>query len=128
MAVITDFESYPAWVKGMSEASVVARDGDGRPAQVRFSLDVPPIKDRYTLAYAYVSDLELTWTLTEATLLKSLDGVYRLAANADGSTTVTYELTLDLSLPIIGLLKRKGERILIDTALKGLKARVQALS
>ena len=46
----------------------------------------------------------------------------------DGSTEVTYRLALDLSMPMIGMIKRKGEKILIDTALKGLKQRVAALA
>ena len=44
----------------------------------------------------------------------------------DGSTKVTYRLALDVNIPLIGMLKRKGEKILIDTALKGLKKRVES--
>ena len=46
----------------------------------------------------------------------------------DGSTDVTYRLALDVSIPLIGMLKRKGEKILIDAALKGLKKRVESLA
>lgn len=128
MAVIADFPHYPAWIKGMRAAEVTAIGPDGRADRVRFVLDVPPIKDSYTLRYTWVSDTELSWTLVEATLLRSLDGVYRLRELGDGGTEVTYDLKLDLTVPIIGLLKRKGERILIDTALKGLKNRVESLA
>ena len=41
-------------------------------------------------------------------------------------TDVTYELSVDLVIPMIGLLKRKAERRLTDTALKDLKKRVEA--
>jgi hypothetical protein len=58
-------------------------------------------------------------------LLRSLDGVYRLVPKGSG-TGVTYELTLDMAIPMIGLLKRKAERRLIDSALKDLKKRVEA--
>ena len=47
-----------------------------------------------------------------------------------GRARKTYEpsgLALDVSIPLIGMLKRKGEKILIDTALKGLKRRVESL-
>jgi hypothetical protein len=43
------------------------------------------------------------------------------------SDEVTYRLALEVSIPLIGMLKRKGEKILIDTALKGLKKRVESL-
>ena len=35
--------------------------------------------------------------------------------------------SLDVAIPLIGMLKRKGEKILIDAALKGLKKRVESL-
>ena len=45
------------------------------------------------------------------------------------STDAAHSLAdaLDVSIPLIGMLKRKGEKILIDTALKGLKKRVESL-
>ena len=41
-------------------------------------------------------------------------------------TEVVYELAVDLMIPMIGLLKRKAERRLTDTALKDLKKRAEA--
>jgi hypothetical protein len=65
------------------------------------------------------------WSLVSSSLLKALDGAYLLAPNGSG-TDVTYELSVDLMIPMIGLLKRKAERRLTDTALKDLKKRVEA--
>ncbi len=127
MAVIADFESYPAWAKGVQEAEVRQDGPDGRAEQVHFALDVSPIKDEYTLAYDWDGDREVTWTLVEGNILRTLDGAYTLVDRGDGSTEVTYRLALDVSIPLIGMLKRKGEKILIDAALKGLKKRVESL-
>ncbi|GAA1912314.1 SRPBCC family protein [Nocardioides lentus] len=129
MDVIADFEAYPQWAKGMKRVEVVRPGaGTGRQAraeQVYFELDVAPIKDQYTLAYDWDGDREVTWTLVEGSMLKALDGAYTLR-EVDGGTEVTYRLALDVSIPLIGMLKRKGEKILIDTALKGLKKRVES--
>ena len=73
-------------------------------------------------------DREVTWTLVEGNMLRMLDGAYTLVDRGDGTTEVTYRLALDVSIPLIGMLKRKGEKILIDTALKGLKKRVESLA
>jgi len=127
MAVIADFEAYPTWAKGMKQVEVTAPGTGGRAEQVYFALDVSPIKDEYTLAYDWDGDREVTWTLVEGNMLKALDGAYTLVDRGDGSTEVTYRLALDVSIPLIGMLKRKGEKILIDTALKGLKKRVETL-
>jgi ribosome-associated toxin RatA of RatAB toxin-antitoxin module len=130
MAVIADFPAYPAWAKGVRTADVVATYDSGaaagRAEQVFFVLDVSPIKDEYTLAYAWDDDREVTWTLVEGKMLRALDGAYVLRDLGSGSTEVTYRLALDVSIPLIGMLKRKGEKILIDTALKGLKKRVES--
>ena len=129
MAVIADFESYPRWAKGVTVADVVSSYGaaqGGRAEQVFFALDVSPIKDEYTLAYEWDGDREVTWTLVEGKMLRSLDGAYVLRDLGNGSTEVTYRLALDVAIPMIGLMKRKGEKILIDTALKGLKKRVES--
>ncbi len=126
MAVIADFAEYPAWAKGVQTADVVSTYDDGRAEQVFFSLDVSPIKDEYTLAYIWDGDRSVTWTLVEGKMLRALDGAYVLKDLGSGSTEVTYRLALDVSIPLIGMLKRKGEKILIDTALKGLKKRVES--
>ncbi len=127
MAVIADFPAYPAWAKGVKSAQVLSTGIDGRAEQVHFDLDVSPIKDSYTLSYDWEGDREVTWTLVEGQMLKALDGAYSMKDLGNGSTEVTYRLALDVSIPLIGMLKRKGEKILIDTALKGLKKRVESL-
>jgi len=46
-------------------------------------------------------------------------------APAGDATTVTYTLSVELNIPMIGMLRRKAEKIIIDTALKELKRRVE---
>ena len=125
MEVIGDFEAYPTWAKGVKVADVRS-ESDGWADEVFFVLDVAPIKDEYTLAYEWDGDREVTWTLVEGKMLRALDGAYELRESGNG-TEVTYRLALDVSIPLIGMLKRKGEKILIDAALKGLKKRVESL-
>jgi len=127
MEVIGDFPAYPQWATGVKKADVVAEGPEGWAEKVYFVLDVSPIKDEYTLAYEWDGYDAVTWTLVEGKMLRSLDGAYLLKDLGNGSTEVTYRLSLDVSIPLIGMLKRKGEKILIDTALKGLKKRVESL-
>ena len=127
MEVIGDFPASPQWATGVKKADVVAEGPEGWAEKVFFVLDVSPIKDEYTLAYEWDGYDAVTWTLVEGKMLRSLDGAYLLKDLGNGSTEVTYRLSLDVSIPLIGMLKRKGEKILIDTALKGLKKRVESL-
>ncbi|MGH3497553.1 MAG: SRPBCC family protein [Nocardioidaceae bacterium] len=126
MAVIADFEAYPTWATGVKETEVLEQGSTGRADRVRFVLDATPIRDEYVLAYTWSGDRQVTWTLVEGKMLKGMDGAYVLAPRGDGSTTVTYRLAVSVAIPLIGMLKRKAEKVIIDTALKGLKKRVEA--
>jgi len=126
MAVIADFPAYPEWAQGMKQAEVVEEGADGRAQQVHFELEAAPIKDSYTLAYEWQGDSAVKWNLVEGRMLKAMEGAYELRPSGDG-TEVTYRLAVEVSIPMIGMLRRKAEKVIIDTALKGLKKRVEAL-
>ncbi|MFC4591099.1 SRPBCC family protein [Sphaerisporangium corydalis] len=124
-AVIADFASYPEWAGQVRSAEVLTVGDDGRPATVRFVLDAGVIRDEYTLAYRWTGDEAVDWAIAEpGRMLSALDGSYRLAG-ANGRTDVTYELAVELKVPMIGMIKRKAEKVIVDTALKGLKKRVE---
>jgi ribosome-associated toxin RatA of RatAB toxin-antitoxin module len=126
--VIADFEAYPEWAGDVKQARVLSEEGDGWADQVEFTLDAGAIKDTYVLDYDWdvVEDGTgvVSWGLISATVLKTMNGSYTLAAEGD-RTRVTYRLTVDVKIPMIGLLKRKAEKVIVDTALKGLKKRVE---
>ena len=125
MDVIADIGSYPDWVAEYKETEVLEADEAGYPKVARFVLDAAVLRDSMVLAYEWPADHNsVTWSLVSSTLLKSLDGAYHLVPKGSG-TDVTYELAVDLVIPMIGLLKRKAERRLTDTALKDLKKRVE---
>jgi ribosome-associated toxin RatA of RatAB toxin-antitoxin module len=126
MGVIADFPAYPEWADFVKTAEVVQADGEGRPLEVRFVLDAGVIKDDYVLAYDWHSDRRVSWHLVSGKVQRTQDGSYELADSPGGGTDVTYELAVDLNIPMIGMFKRKAEKVITDTALKGLKKRVES--
>ena len=126
MQVIADLEAYPDWTGSVRSVDVLARDGQGRPERAKFVLDAGVVKDTYTLAYTWAGDQRVSWSLVEAQMLTAMEGSYRLVEQAPSATAVEYVLTLDLKIPMIGLLRRKAEKVITDTALKELKRRVEA--
>jgi hypothetical protein len=103
----------------------VVEDGDdGRARRVHFVLDAGAVKDDYVLEYTWDGDRKVSWTLVEGQMQKRNDGSYTLAEK-DGATEVTYSITIDLSIPMLGMIKRKAEKVILDTALKELKKRVE---
>lgn len=128
MAVIADFPAYPEWSRELTSVEVLSDSGDGRAKQVRFGLDAGMLKDEYTLEYSWAADgNSVDWHLVSGQMQKSQEGRYALR-EIDGGTEVTYTLTVDLSIPMIGMFKRKAEKVIMDTALKGLKRRVEGES
>jgi hypothetical protein len=127
MAVIADFAAYPQWASAVRSAEVLSRDADGRPSRVRFSLDAGMIKDSYVLGYDWDGDSGVRWDLAEpGSVISAMSGSYALVKQP-ASTEVTYELSVDIRMPLPGMLKRRAEKVIIDTALKGLKSRVESL-
>lgn len=126
MSVIADFARYPDWTGEVKEAEVLATDDQGRAEQVRLLLDAGAIKDDHTLGYTWHSAEEVSWTLVKSQMLRALDGSYTLAARDGGRTEVTYQLTVDVKIPMLGMIKRKAEKVIIDRALAGLKKRVES--
>ena len=129
-AVISDFPRYPEWADAMKLVEVIEEYEDGYAAQVRFVIDAGPLADDYTLDYAYAEDLSrIEWHLVRPSKMqRTLNGSYDLADNGDGSTTVTYMLEVELTIGMLGMIRRKAEKMIMDTALKELKRRVESLA
>ncbi|MGL4743731.1 MAG: SRPBCC family protein [Dermatophilaceae bacterium] len=126
--VIADFERYPEWAEQVRQCTVLSEDGDGWADQVEFTLDAGAIKDTYVLQYDWdIADNGsgvVSWHLVRAGLFKGLVGSYTVSGDPE-RTTVTYGLEVDLTMPMIGMLKRKAEKLIISTALAELKKRVE---
>ncbi len=126
MAVIADFAAYPEWATGVRSAEVLSTVGE-RAATVRFTLDVGVIKDSYVLGYDWDGDARVRWNLAEpGSVISEMSGGYELADRGDG-TEVTYELAVAIKVPMPGIVKRRAEKMIIDTALKGLKSRAETI-
>ena len=125
MAVIADFPSYPKWVAAAKQVEVLETGADGRAHRVHFVLDAGAVKDDYVLDYTWDGDRRVAWTLVKGQMQKRQDGSYQLTESA-GRTTVTYAITIDTKIPLLGMMKRKAEKVILDTALKELKKRVEA--
>jgi uncharacterized membrane protein len=128
-AVICDFTRYPEWVTATKRVEVLEEYEDGYASQVRFVLDAGVVADEYTLVYEYAEDISrIEWHLLEPSKMqKAQDGSYDIVDNGDGTSTVTYTLSVDLAIGMLGMFKRKAEKVIMDTALNELKRRVESL-
>jgi uncharacterized membrane protein len=127
--VALDFESYPEWARDVREAKVLETDNEGRGTRVEFRAAALGKSIRYVLEYDF-SGLpdSFSWKFVEGDMLRRLDGTYRFEAEDPSSTRVHYELTVELAVPLPGLVKRRAAGLIMGSALKELKKQVEAVS
>lgn len=124
--IVLDFERYPEWARDVKEATVRARDDQGRASRVEYRASALGRSTHYTLEYDYSGlPARLSWHLVEGDIMRALDGAYSMVT-VDGGTQVFYEIDIELVVPLPGFVKRRAEaRILID-AVKELKTRAES--
>ena len=119
--VAADFEEYPSWASDVKVVTVVARDADGRGSRVEYCASALGRSIRYVLDYDWSdAPASFSWTLVEGDMVRAIDGRYGFTAHADG-TLVTYDLTIDLAVPLPGLIKRRAAGMISNAALQDLK-------
>ncbi|MFI5034787.1 MAG: SRPBCC family protein [Acidimicrobiales bacterium] len=123
--VVTDFEDYPSWVSDVKRVEVLERDADGRPLEVEFRAAAFGRSTTYALCYDYSRAPELlSWTQTHGDITSSLHGQYRFERAGTG-TRVTYDLEVDLLVPIPTFVKARAAQRIQALALGELKAQVE---
>lgn len=125
MAVVLDVEAYPQWQPEIKRAEVLERDAQQRPTRARMTVDAKVLTVTYTLGYDHHPD-RVAWRLVEGDQLDELTGSYALREHGDRTTTVVYELTVALKVPVPRLLRRQAAGRIAEGALQGLRARVEA--
>ena len=105
---------------------VVERVADGRSARADFRAAALGRSVRYVLDYD-LSDAphSFSWQLVEGDMLRALEGRYTFD-DVDGGTDVTYDLTVDLAIPMPGLVKRRAAGRIVGAALQDLKHAAEA--
>jgi len=126
--VICDFARYPEWADAIKTADVVEQYEDGYASQVRFIIDAGVVQDEYTLQYEYAEDISrIEWQLVAPSKMqRSQQGSYDIEETGEGGSRVTYTLEVELSIGMLGMFKRKAEKMIMDTALRELKKRVES--
>lgn len=124
--VATAFEDYPSWTSDVKQVTVLDRDGLGRGTRVEFHVAGLGRRVRYVLEYDFAeAPYAFSWSMVEGDLLRALDGRYAFAPH-DGGTQVDYTLSVDLAVPMPGLVKRRASGMIMGNALRDLKRALEA--
>jgi hypothetical protein len=124
-AAAIDFDRYPEWATDVKQVEVLDRDDEGRGTKVRYEISALGKALGYILDYDYAdAPTGFSWKLDKADYLTRLDGAYRFEADGAG-TRVGYVLTVDITFPLPGFMKRAAAGLIVDNAMRQFKAHVE---
>jgi ribosome-associated toxin RatA of RatAB toxin-antitoxin module len=124
-SVVTDFEHYADWVSDLKRIEVVSRDEEGRALEVEFRAAAFGRSTTYTLHYDYTrAPAELSWRQVQGDLTETLNGRYKFEPD-DDDTKVTYDLEVELLVPIPTFIKSRAAYRIQTQALRELKAQAE---
>jgi uncharacterized membrane protein len=124
--VATAFEHYLDWVSELKRIGVLARDAAGRPLEVEFRAAAFGRSTTYTLVYDYSRAPEiLSWHQIKGDVTAELNGQYRFEPASEG-TLLTYDLEVELSVPIPAFVRSRAAHRIQSQALRELKAQAEA--
>lgn len=124
--IATDFERYPEWARDVKEAIVRARDDNGQVTQVEFRTSALGRSTHYVLAYDYTgAPQRLAWTIVRGDIMRAIDGAFNFRPTDTGGTELTYDLAIELVVPLPGFVKRRAEQRILNTV-RELKVRAES--
>ena len=124
-AVASAFEKYPSWARDVKEATVLDRDTEGRPSSVEYRASALGRSTHFILQYDYSqAPRRLSWHMIDGYIMRSIRGAYTFDQVAEG-TRVSYDLAIELVIPLPGFVKRRAEMRILST-LKELKAQIES--
>jgi uncharacterized membrane protein len=128
-AIAADIERAPDWQAALVSASVVERDGSGRPALVDTDFDAKVRRIGSRMRFSYAPESEVTWR-QERGDVKAMHGSWRFEDLGGERTRATYSLEVDpgriLGLLLRGPTEAKVRDFLLGDAADGLKRQAEA--
>ena len=125
-AALIDVAAYPEWSGAFKKVDVLESDAEGRASKAKLTVDAGALKDVVTLSFDWsAAPGKVTFTLDDANLLTKMEGAYVLKSLDADTTSVTYELSVGISMPIPAMMITKQEKSTIDSALKQLKEHLE---
>ncbi|MBN2495224.1 MAG: SRPBCC family protein [Deltaproteobacteria bacterium] len=124
--VLTDFDSYPAFLAGLGMTGVWIRERGDRIRVVEHAVKKMGTTVKYTLRYELSPPERLTWILVKGQMMSKNEGSWRLEPAGESGTRATYsaEIRFGLLVPK-SLIKIMLEREL-DELMQAFKQRAES--
>ncbi len=121
-----DLAKYPEWSTSIKSVDVLASDDQGRLTSGKFVIEAGVLKDKVTLDYDWSeAPSKLSFSFNDADMLTGMEGSYSIKKIDEDTTQVTYEMGVELPMPIPAMMRKKNEQATIDQALQQLKSHLE---
>ena len=121
-----DLAKYPEWSTSIKSVEVLASDDQGRLTSGKFVIEAGVLKDKVTLDYDWSeAPSKLSFSFNDADMLTGMEGSYSIKKIDEDTTQVTYEMGVEIPMPIPALMRKKNEQATIDQALQQLKTHLE---
>jgi hypothetical protein len=125
-SALFELAKYPEWSTSIKSVEVIASDDQGRLTSGKFVIDAGMMKDKVTLDYDWSeAPSKLSFSFNDADLLTGMEGSYSIKKIDEDTTAVTYEMGVEISMPIPAMMRKKAEQTTIDQALQQLKSHLE---
>ena len=116
-AALFELTKYPEWSTSIKSVEVLATDEQGRLTSGKFVIDAGMMKDKVTLDYDWSeAPGKLSFSFNDADLLTGMEGSYSIKKIDEDTTDVTYEMGVEISMPIPAMMRKKAEQTTIEIA------------
>lgn len=120
--IITDYESYPEFLK--ETTSVVVLKKSGHTSEVKFTMEL--IKSfSYTLKITGTPPKKVKWVLVRGEFMKSNDGEWLIEDLGGGVTRATYTIEVNLGLLVPGIISKMLIGSNLPSMLEAFKKRIE---
>ena len=120
--VIADIEALPEWSSAHQSVELVEVGDDGRPKMAKMQVNTAGNADEQVIAYTW-SENSVSWTLVSSSKLRMQEGRYTLTSEGE-RTRLTFELSVDPTIPVPGFLLKRIIKGSMQTATDGLRKHV----
>ena len=103
-SVLSDFDSYPNFMTGVSSVDVLSTEGN--KVRARYNINVIK-KFEYTMDHILTAPNKIEWNFVEGDLFKTSTGSWELKSVDDSTTEVTYTLDMDFKVMVPGMMSKK---------------------
>jgi coenzyme Q-binding protein COQ10 len=125
LEVLKDYESYPDFMDGVSNTTILSREGN----TVKAEYDLNVIKK-----FQYILELEenetgLSWSFDSGDIFKVNSGSWELEDLGDETTEVTYKIEVEIKIKMMGtgMITKKLVNTSLPSLMRSVEKRAQEL-